>query len=1256
LQATKEFEEAVYYALQRTTDNEKFIELQYVFKEFAILPLSGTTKTIIGEVIMAKLQWEAFGGDLSLLRDTDGPDIDGWLESTATRQVLIRSFDVNQVYDLLGDEVSSEVQRIYKIQYSQPTPQVNPLIETDDSRLNALICLSQTCGKVGVTKGVHFGGSLSTEDAVELVNETDIAKLMRLVSVASKPRVEYMERRTVSGTSINTHAFLPNDFLDDSTEDSGFVTAAMMHHIESNGGELQPSTRSVRYFVMYVTYRELVFDPKYTKGTDKFKQAVTKALNMKLDKEKYQELQKVFGRFGYYYPSSISLGGGSLVTGCQDWIDSVQTNQTRTQFGTLRPIYELLEDEQRVQVLRLYDGSHSYIDSFPEIPKGLHFDGTEAEDQVIELIEDTTDSKMIMLRNFSDQPNIACVKRYLKGVKDIEEYLSLDIDTDRKLPGSVGFVLGSQGTYKERSTAREHYYSKPEATYDVAYVTFKEASGRIAFSVSAKNQEDQNPTQDKKLEISFKEVFEHRMDHKSAIAITSVEKSLAKSENWSSIGGDTDVLLSNDVKGWINTVKLNQTTTRRRGLKPIYELLDKEQRHKVQQTYENVNLEDVRVRYGYPLELTSYEDKLRDDLRDVPKPIYNPMRVGFDYMWGSTSYEDKPRDDLKDVPKPSYTPTDALFEQLLTQVFPDKIIAIQFCRSACDDYGFSVVEEEVTDRIIWIYCSRRTLSESNIRNIQDEHQSFCQWGIMLFKNDEAQWQFRKLATNDESMHNHPVPIGETQNYRDLQDTDKRPTHLKTNTIMIKPATETSVYDQGTRDAQYVRYGDMVKLSLEKMGRYHPAHIGSIRTHRLARDEWLAFEKEIERSESRVLWFVASISATFYSNQYRKVVPFSSTSAKDDSETDGKEEINENYDYVRKNDLVMFECQLSLKGNVRVYFSFDWDSCSPVALNRFQGVPDGACVYYYIKHKNRFAYLENRRIGRPNEYRRKERIPSILESDDDDDDTTLDNYLKRGSAYMYGVHGININNEKALKYLQLAADRGSRIAFYELGNLYWRVEEHKKALKMFEEAALLSVNSVYRKLGDIYRAEFSVPHETTSFTIPQNQRISFMYYSVGGIFGDATAALKIGEYYEKGLNEDFRIDHNKALQWYEYVSNQFEIPVAASAVGRIKHILANAAKDLSERDELRREAYKVFEVAALNDPYARFMVAMYNLNGWGCQQSDPVQGFDMLLSLVETGLNMVLHGIAKCYEKGVGVERNLAKALAYQELAARMDAQ
>ncbi|KAG0168380.1 hypothetical protein DFQ29_010177, partial [Apophysomyces sp. BC1021] len=1354
LRAAKEFEEATYYALQRTTDSEKFGELQHIFKEFGyhypywivtggkflysnperddILP-----NDVIETVLKSDMQWRAYGGDLSLLYDNH--DIKGWLESTATHQDLVMPSDVNPIYDLLEDEVSSEVQRIYRMQCSQLTLQVNPRIETDNSTANALVRLSQIRGKVGVAKGVHIGGSLSEENAVELVNETDITKLIRLASVAGKPRIECMVRRTLLGTSIGIHAFLPSDFLDGSTEDSGFMRAVMAHHVESNSGELQPSTREMRYFVMYVTYRE---------------RAAIKALDMKSDKEKYQELQKVFGHFGYYYPYSIllggrlvykaypkdpsgvwsskdgtdtvdllimkgsleysftesvdieTIGGSSIFKGCQDWIDSVRTNQARAQFKSLRPIYELLEEEHRAEVLRLYDGEKEYSDDLPEIPKGLHFDGTEAKDQVIEFSKDKTDSRMIMLRNFAGQPSIELSKRYVMGFKDIGYHLSMDIETDRELPGSSGFVFGSEGAYKERSIIREHHCSKTKAAYDVAYVTYKEVFNSFT---QLKEDNQANP----KLK-SGGAVIKTNQGLSKKIVTNAIAKSLAKSERWDFIdrcvfqGGDSVLLLLNDVKRWIDTVEYSQAVTQRRGLKPVYELLDEEQRHKVQQTYDNIIAEDIRIPYEYPFELTRYEER--------------------------------PEKDQKDYPEPICVPTEELFETLLVQVFPDSNAAIQFCRSTCTDYGFSVIEKEATDRIVCIYCSQSVLSENSLSDLNDEqgereHESFCQWGVMLFENDEALWQFQKLTNVDESMHNHELTSGETRSHRALKSNEQiitsstAPSEVTTR-ITIKPVAESPVHDQDATNAQYMRYGDIVRLENMERGYREFISISGVKyesfANSLTKDELL--ELLNHKLDSCSLWFDTFVCATLYSSKCRKIVPYPLTSDEGESEAnrirDCTETVTDNYDYVRSNDVVLFESQELVKENYRLYLRFKYPNydfvhsrglnvpsrgfnvssrgfnvllkgCGVISrsfgvissvfnqlskafgflipigvlsrgfgvisrgfrilsrdLNELSGDSIKECRYY-IRPTNQYALEKKRHLSKTYICSNERLVKEYLEKAS----TGSDLYsFELGQAYMYGLPMLGVNITQALKYLKQATDKFEGGAFYELGKLYWRVEEYQEAMEMYEAAALLSEKKVCRILGDIYHTGLSIPQNANGYAIPQDYKLAFMHYSIGGILGDATAALNIGKYYEEGQIEDFGIDHSKALRWYEYVRNQFRIPEATLAVGRIKHTMANSTKDPLEKDELRREAYSAFEKVAMDHPYAKFMVAVYYLNGWGCGQSDPMQGFELLLSLVETGVNIALYGIAKCYEQGVGVERDLAKASAYHELAVQMDAQ
>ncbi|KAG0175140.1 hypothetical protein DFQ30_000079 [Apophysomyces sp. BC1015] len=316
----------------------------------------------------------------------------------------------------------------------------------------------------------------------------------------------------------------------------------------------------------------------------------------------------------------------------------------------------------------------------------------------------------------------------------------------------------------------------------------------------------------------------------------------------------------------------------------------------------------------------------------------------------------------------------------------------------------------------------------------------------------------------------------------------------------------------------------------------------------------------------------------------KILPYKLNSGEDECESKNEADGADGYagyrNYVRNDDIIIFESQAALKGTTRVYLRFGYHNNDCVISKKLTELRDKPCRYY-IRQISQCAFEKEWHQIRSDEYRRKWQI-GPLNPDSPRDHSHL------GQVYMY-----------AFKHLQQAADQFHPEAFYNLGKYYWRLEKYQKALDMYE-AALFSLKSAYRELGAMYHTGVSTTHQT--------------------------------------------------------IGDELEIPVATSAVGRIKHILANATNDPSERDELRREVYEAFEKAAMDDPYAKFMVATYISNGWGGQQPNPVLGFDMFLSLVETGANMALHGIAKCYELGVGVERDLAKASAYQGLAAQMNKQ
>ncbi|KAG0182869.1 hypothetical protein DFQ29_001568 [Apophysomyces sp. BC1021] len=1256
LQATKEFKQAICYSLRSSSDSGKYIELQYVFKEFGyyypywiitggrfvyhgfVYPSNGA-KEAISKVFENKFHWQAFGGDMDFLRDNI--DVKGWLESTATYQDLVMPLDINPIYDLLDKESSSEIQRIYNAQYSPLPPQIDPFPEYRGNT-DTLIRLSKIHQKIGCVKGVYFDGSLSNETAVELVNDCDINKIMKITSVANNPCIDCKVRKSALGTNISTHAYLETEFPEESVDNSGFMRGAISHHIKTNGGALQRATRGAKYFAMYVTYGELVFDRKFIKATDDLEKSVLKALNAKPGKEQFKELQEVFGRFGYYYPSVISLGGrityeiypndlpeswliengalaidralkrdangietrveaiggGSVITGCQDWVSSAKTNQTRIQFKSMKPIYELLDDNLRRQVKAVYDGVREYNDDFPELPRGLHLDGSEAENQAIELAKNNTFFKMVMLKQFSSQPTVEHSKRTTICSADIGKSSSLDIETNRDLSGTYGFRSGAEGGYNERELTRSSHSIKKETLYHVAYVTckemhlydefiratikFKEAisnalkvgkededtyyalqdvfqkfgyyypsctqfgklprkalaaglyyfvGGRITYKPLSENTDEQHKTQKSNMDELFETADRDNVDDGPIlreIAEPTKDSQINDNLEQSGVMIATEKTISKELMTTTIANSLtNQTVIQRKGLKPLYDILDEEQRSKVQQVYESIVMTDERICYDYLLEMTSCKRILNNEEQDVAP--------------------------------------------------------------------------EVCVSIISIYCSSSGISRtiSDIPQGELEQKRACQWGVMLFENENGRWEFQKFVGPEESEHNHGLLISEESKSCG----PPLPFNLDSvmNPVIVSLLAEKLGNESDGSSPQFVKYGDIVRVRYVRRGK-----------------------------DKRISPYVHYINST--EDMYLGVHGCDLLDPRPVEPDEKLQDLDFQWKIVYLSGCISrFERSAAEVISEATYATVGWQ-IQPI--NQYRAVKESEA---FDSEEN----VENRLFA------------SIKELATDGDPEYQ--YFV-GQAYLYGLRGLDIDISEAVSYLTKASKQGWREAFYELGRLWWQTHEYQKAMHIFEEATHLPVVEVCRELGDIYHSGLSHSNHNDHYNIPQNFKRAFMYYSIGGILGDSKAALTVGAYLEEGYHDDFGVDRNRALRWYEYIQEKYPGALAELAIGKLKHTMANESTDPSEAEVLRQEAYKAFEKAAGSESYARFMMAVYHLNGWGHPDNDPTLGFEILLGLVESGLDLALLGIATCYARGMGVERDPAKASAFQDLAAQMKAQ
>ncbi|KAG0163124.1 hypothetical protein DFQ28_004189, partial [Apophysomyces sp. BC1034] len=107
--------------------------------------------------------------------------------------------------------------------------------------------------------------------------------------------------------NIQTYASLDIETSRDLPGNYGFVSGA---EAASRERIHLRSKKATAYHVAYVTFKEMRLFNEFVRSTDHFNEAGKQSLQKGTDSdEKYSALQDVFQRFGYYYPSTVRLGG-----------------------------------------------------------------------------------------------------------------------------------------------------------------------------------------------------------------------------------------------------------------------------------------------------------------------------------------------------------------------------------------------------------------------------------------------------------------------------------------------------------------------------------------------------------------------------------------------------------------------------------------------------------------------------------------------------------------------------------------------------------------------------------------------------------------------------------------------------------------------------------------------------------------------------------------------------------------------------------
>jgi TPR repeat protein len=219
--------------------------------------------------------------------------------------------------------------------------------------------------------------------------------------------------------------------------------------------------------------------------------------------------------------------------------------------------------------------------------------------------------------------------------------------------------------------------------------------------------------------------------------------------------------------------------------------------------------------------------------------------------------------------------------------------------------------------------------------------------------------------------------------------------------------------------------------------------------------------------------------------------------------------------------------------------------------------------------------------------------------------------------------------EGISWYEIAADRGSVDAQRELGNLYHRGRES----------------------FDDQEEEEEEERNYHIYAVQQDFERAYDYFSFAAHLGDKTSALFLGTYYEHGICVPPNIE--LAQSWYTVAVELGKSLPLHDLSGWWPAQLC-LARVLHQNEETQKEAYALFATVYSHKPeqhmaYLEMMLAQYELYGLGGVPVQAERAVAKLLNLAEEGYLKAFFPIAQCFEKGIGVKKDLSKALQWYVL-------
>lgn len=289
----------------------------------------------------------------------------------------------------------------------------------------------------------------------------------------------------------------------------------------------------------------------------------------------------------------------------------------------------------------------------------------------------------------------------------------------------------------------------------------------------------------------------------------------------------------------------------------------------------------------------------------------------------------------------------------------------------------------------------------------------------------------------------------------------------------------------------------------------------------------------------------------------------------------------------------------------------------------------------------------------------------------------------GTSYMNG-EGVTCNYTEAIKWLKKAADNKMPLAYYQLGNCYYRLENYQEAIVWYKKAIedmyfysnrTLSnttsclLGSCYYQLKNYQEAiiwlKKAIENGDTDsyfwlgrcYSVQQNYQEAIIWYKKAVENGDTNLYGYLGECYFQQQN------YQEAITWLKkaaangdmracgYIGTSYmNLKNYREAIWWLKKALDNGdthaylglGKCYFEQQNYQ-EAYKWIKIAAEKDDANAYgpLGSLY-LQGNGVE-SNPGEAFKWTKKAVESGDISSYTGLGIMYYNGIGTERNAKEA-------------